>query len=100
MNKATLLAASTPFAAPTKRQKTAERIKRFTEDRGIERDGWSISEWTAKKGLSRNAFYRLSEDDRPVTISIGNKEIITAQADAEWQARMLERARAKRETAA
>jgi hypothetical protein len=92
MNKASLLAA----AAPTKRQKTAERLKRFTEERNIERDGWSISEWTAKKGLSRNAFYRLPEDDRPVTITIGNKQLVTKRADAEWEQRMFDRAKSRR----
>jgi len=83
---------------PTKRQKTAARIRRFTEERGIERDGWCVGEWCAKKGLSPNGFYRLPEADRPLTIAIGNKRIITKRADDEWEARMLERARARRES--
>src|SRR5262245_41301863 len=100
MNKASLLASSVPaVAGSTKRQKTAERLKRFTEDRNIERDGWSISEWTAKKGLSRNAFYRLPEEDRPLTITVGNKQLVTKRADEAWEQLMLQRALAQRESA-
>ena len=79
-----------------KGKRSAERIRSLTDGRGIQRDSWSISEWCAKKGLSRNAFYRM-KGDRPLTITVGNKELITAAAEAEWEAMMLERARAARE---
>jgi hypothetical protein len=85
---------------PTKSQRTVARIRRFTEDRGIERDGWCVGEWCAKKGLSPNGFYRLPQVDRPLTIKVGNKQIITKNADQEWESMMLDRARARRESGA
>jgi hypothetical protein len=99
MTRKSLLASAARVPAGSKSAKTVQRIKHFTLDRGVERDGWSVGEWCATKGFSTNGFYRLPEADRPLTIRIGNKRIVTRRANDEWEAIMLERARAERRAA-
>ena len=85
---------------PSKKDRTAARIKRMTTDRGIAREGWSVSEWCARMGISCNGFYRLSVSDRPATIKVGNRRIITRRADEAWQRLMAERDGSEQTTSA
>jgi hypothetical protein len=65
-------------------------------DAAIARVGWSIPEWCARIGRSRFTWYRMPPHDRPVTIPIGGRAVITVDADREWRREQLARAKAKR----
>jgi hypothetical protein len=58
-----------------------------TDNRTIGRAGWSISEWCERRGISRSLFYKLKKAAKAPRIKYcGTKPLITAEADAEWEA--------------
>jgi hypothetical protein len=97
LNSSTSLSSSSANIQKSKSEKTAERIKSLTSDRGNLRRGWSIKEWCAIVGISPNTFYRMSVELRPLVIEIGGKHMITLGAHEEWERQCLARARAMRD---
>ena len=63
----------------------------------IERDGYSIREWCARRNVSPSSFYRLPESERPLVLSIGGRKIITKAADELWERDGLARSQAERD---
>ncbi len=58
----------------------------------VERGAFSIPEWCASIGISRAFFYKLPLDQRPTVIKLGRRALITREASAEWQERMMQQA--------
>jgi hypothetical protein len=56
------------------------------------REAFSVSEWCGSIGISRAFFYKLPQEQRPTVIRLGRRSLITRQASAEWQERMMQRA--------
>jgi predicted DNA-binding transcriptional regulator AlpA len=51
----------------------------------MHRPSFTIDNWCATRGLSRSMFYKLkSERKAPKTHYVGNKPLISPEADAEW----------------
>ena len=53
---------------------------------------WTIDEWCHRYNIKRGLYYKL--DDRPFTIHLGAKILITVEADKEWRERQNQKARA------
>ena len=58
----------------------------------IDREAFSIAEWCDSVRISRSFFYRLPPSLRPTVIKLGRRSLITRQASAAWQERMMQRA--------
>jgi len=52
-----------------------------------QRAGWSVQEWCASAAISDALFYKLETQQRPASVKIGAKRIIT-EAPAAWLARV------------
>ena len=50
--------------------------------------GGTISEWCDHRHFSRSLFYKLPDEDKPVVIRLGEKPLITTEADQDWWERM------------
>jgi hypothetical protein len=57
---------------------------------------YTLNEWLALRKYSRAHWYRLSQADRPEIIGKGHSQRITAQADARWEQRQSQKARARK----
>ena len=48
----------------------------------------TIADWCDKVGVSKNLFYRLAPEDRPATIRLGRRVLISPDAYTEWCKRL------------
>ena len=62
--------------------------------------GGTIAEWCDHRKVSRSLFYKLPDAEKPVVIRLGEKPLITAEADQDWWQRMKERFGSNSEEAA
>jgi predicted DNA-binding transcriptional regulator AlpA len=55
----------------------------------IEKQSYSVFQFTKANNLSRATFYNLAKQGlAPKTMKVGRRTLITAEAAAEWRARM------------
>jgi hypothetical protein len=52
-----------------------------------QRAGWSVREWCASAAISDALYYKLEPQQRPASVKIGAKRIIT-ETPAAWLARV------------
>jgi hypothetical protein len=65
----------------------------------MHRSSFTIDSWSATRGISRAMYYKLRADGKaPKTHYVGNKPLISPDADDEWL-RQREAESAQRETA-
>ena len=51
------------------------------------RAGWSVRDWCNDAAVSDALFYKLAPDQRPSSVKVGGKRIVT-ESPAAWLARM------------
>jgi hypothetical protein len=68
----------------TRSQRTGLRLKQHSEDRGVSRIAFSVPEWCARVGISKNSYYRADPSDRPATVMICGQPRITLEAEKAW----------------
>jgi predicted DNA-binding transcriptional regulator AlpA len=63
---------------------------------------YTVDEWCTRRRLCRASFYKLLKQGKaPRTYYVGNRQYISAEADADWQAeREADSSRAAQEVAA
>lgn len=78
----------------TTRGKTRHGKKRRVLPEDAETLAMSVATFCRTHGISESKFFTLPESERPATIRLGRRVLISAEAAAEWRTRMSGRAAA------
>lgn len=70
------------------RGKSKRGKKRHVVAGDVERLAMSVATFCRTHGISESKYFLLSECDRPATMRIGRRVLISTEAAAEWRARM------------
>ena len=55
------------------------------------RPAWSVTEWGSRYGFSRSLAYRLIREGEVMAVKVGNRTLITKEADEAFRRRLNER---------